>query len=350
MRAFLVLTILSIMTPVSFAVEFKRTRRFGKPTAERLRGYDGAIWFASWLDEENIVFASASGTIRCLSLRNGKTKWKRPGTKQISSWSVSRKMGRLAYIQDQKVLVIDCSNGKTLFEADSGRLATILRSDFTVVSQTTLFPNDGRLVVSDSAWWFGRHAYVLDARYQKVDSSFDHDAWPRQMSVSSDGRRVALIADKDVVSVRDLKRNSDLFFRGKRTPKPKNSNSITLSFTIDAPFFSHIRHDGRNTIVYTEDNSWATGEVYVQNIASKTPKRFDARNGHIEMDVNFSAKRIVLTGTSRNLTLVDFDGKVLAEAKAISLQRNLSVEFSPSGKRVLVGSWDNTVSVFAIKE
>lgn len=350
MRAFLSLTVFSIITANAFAVEFQRAHRFGKATAARVGGYDGAIRFASWIDEQTIVFATASGTITCLSLRKGKTRWKRPGTKPISNWSVSRRMGRLAFIQDGRVLVIDCSNGKTLFRPNAERLSKLLRIDSIVPSRAVLIPNDGRLIICNTAWWFGRHAYVLDAAFQRRVSSFELDAWPRELSVSSDGRRVALIADKNVVSVRNVVKNSDLFFRGKRVPKPRESNSITFSLTIDAPFYSHVRHDGRDTVVYTQDNSWATGNVFVQNIASKSPTKFDARNGHIELDVDFSTKRIVLTGTSRNLTLVNFDGKVLAEAKAISLQRNLCVEFSPSNSRVQVGSWDNTISVFAIKE
>lgn len=128
----------------------------------------------------------------------------------------------------------------------------------------------------------------------------------------------------------------------------KDPNGI--SGVIDAPFFSHIRHDGAKTLICTRDNSWSTGQVQVHDLVTKEVKAFDAANGHIEMDVDFQRRRIVLTGTSKGLLLTDFDGKVLANAKEATLQRNACVEFSPSGNRVLVGSWDNTVSVFEIVE
>lgn len=36
--------------------------------------------------------------------------------------------------------------------------------------------------------------------------------------------------------------------------------------------------------------------------------------------------------------------------KNATIQRNSSVEFSPFADRILVGSWDNTLSVFSIAE
>jgi hypothetical protein len=68
------------------------------------------------------------------------------------------------------------------------------------------------------------------------------------------------------------------------------------------------------------------------------------------MDVDFAKRRIVLTGTETGLTVVDFAGKEIAHLPKATLQRNTAVEFSPSGKQILVGSWDNTVSVFTLKE
>ena len=47
---------------------------------------------------------------------------------------------------------------------------------------------------------------------------------------------------------------------------------------------------------------------------------------------------------------MDFTGAVLADLKDATLQRNACVEFSPSGKRIVVGSWDNAAYVFEIVE
>jgi WD40 repeat protein len=144
----------------------------------------------------------------------------------------------------------------------------------------------------------------------------------------------------------DLTTDRDVFFRGQRIAKEPKS----LTITIDAPFFSHLRDSGSDTIVYTLDNSWATGSVYIHNISTKATKSFDARSGHIELDVSFPKRRIALTGTSTDLTVLDFDGKQVAHTTKATLQRNYSVEFSPDGERVLVVSGDNTLSIFSIAE
>ena len=61
---------------------------------------------------------------------------------------------------------------------------------------------------------------------------------------------------------------------------------------------SRLRDGGGDTIVYTRDNSWYTGTVFVHDLKTDKAKSFDARNGHIELDVSFRERRIALTGTS----------------------------------------------------
>jgi len=120
---------------------------------------------------------------------------------------------------------------------------------------------------------------------------------------------------------------------------------------IDAPFTSNAVFDGDKTLVYSIDNSWATGRVYVYDIQKKKEEaRFNSRNGHLEMDVDFTTSRIALTGTSKSLTLVDFSGRVLAERKNAADQRVVAVSFSPDGNRLALGSWDNTVRIFDTKK
>ena len=74
---------------------------------------------------------------------------------------------------------------------------------------------------------------------------------------------LSLIADDEVLSVHNLRRTGTSFFAGAFLKEPE---SITL--VIDAPFFSHIRSDGR-MVIYTQDNSWATGKVFVHDLASR---------------------------------------------------------------------------------
>lgn len=246
----------------------------------------------------------------------------------------------------ERVSVIDCTNGKPLFKGNRQLLAQLLRIDFPVPFRVAIAPNDGRLILCAGSATYGRNGFVVDPTYKKLQSSFHIDAYPREISVALVDDRIAVVAEKEVLCLHNLSTDRDEFFRGQRITK----GSQAVSIAIDSPFFSHLRDSGSETIVYTRDNSWGTGKVFVHNMKTKKVKTFDARNGHIELDVSFSKKRVALTGTSTNLTLLNFDGNTLAEKKKATLQRNACVEFSPDGKRLLIGSWDNTLSVFSLRE
>jgi WD40 repeat protein len=347
MKTMLLLAAVVLLPWQASAAGFKLVHRHGKPIADGKAAWSGHVDFASWVDDDSVVFASRSGNVTCISLKDDKIKWTLPNVKDIDDWSLSRKTRRLAYLTgDNNISVIDCTDGKPLFNADSQQLARLLRLRFATPSRLAITPDDGRLIVCDFSMSYGRHGYILDPSYKKVLSSFHVDAAPKELSVSPKGGRIAVVADKEVLCVRDVTTDRDIFFCGERILRePK-----VMTREIDVPFFSHLRDGGGDTIVYTEDNSWFTGTLFVHNIKTKNVKSFDARNGHIELDVSFSARRIVLTGTSRDLILLDFDGKLLAHAEKPTLQRNRCVEFSPNGQQVLVGSWDNTLSVFRISE
>jgi WD40 repeat protein len=82
--------------------------------------------------------------------------------------------------------------------------------------------------------------------------------------------------------------------------------------------------------------------------APQAKRDFDARNGHIEMDVDFQHERIALTGTSTNITLLSFAGEELVHLENAMPDRNACIEFSPSGDRLIVGCFDGTVAVFKL--
>ena len=186
-----------------------------------------------------------------------------------------------------------------------------------------MFP-DGRLIVCNFSGAYGSNGYVLDSKYKKHVATIAIDPHPKELSLSSGGKRLAVIADADVLCITDLVTTKELFFTGKRIRKDPSS----VTGVIDAPFYSHLRHDGKNTVVCTRDNSWSTGEVEIYDMATKKKiKEFDAHNGHIEMDVDFEQSRIALTGTSHGLMLMDFEGKVIASLKNATEQRNVCVEF-----------------------
>lgn len=304
------------------------------------------IGYASWVDDERIVCWSQDD-VSCVSTKTGKVEWVVRDVGRLTDWSVSRDTKRLAILGENfTTSVIDCASGKVIFRADPVRISQILGLRFTVLTRLTFVPNDGRLLVCTYSEFYSRNAYLLDAEYQKPLKSFNMDVSPREVTASPKGNRVAVIADEEVLCVRDLRTNRDVFFRGKRIMEKPDKNVSA----IDAPFYSHIRDSGQDMLIYTRDNSWATGKVFVHNLKTKQTNSFDGRNGHIELDVSFPKRQMVVTGTSTDLTVFDFNGKVIAHKKKATSKRNSAVEYSPAGDRILVGCWDNTLSVFSIKE
>ena len=336
----------SLVAVNSFGSEITRTHKFGSAIADRSLAISGRIDHASWIDESRIVYWSINGELVCRDISKNEKPWSINNISGVKSWSMCRKKSLLALVYSEddemligttKVRIIDCENGKTVFSADSGQLAKLLSSKYSLPTHVALTPSGAKLVVC----CFRDGGYVLDPSFSKIESRFETSERVTSIHVSPDGSRVSLIGDE--LCIRDLKLNKDIL-GGTRLKK------ITVRSGIDAPFVSHTRYDGKETFVYTIDNSWSTGKVFVHNIKTDKSQSFDALNGHIEMDVDFPRKRLVLTGTSKHLTVFNFDGKTLGHFPNSSSQRNMCVEFSPSGDQILVGSWDNTVSVFKIKE
>lgn len=336
------------------AAELKRTHTLGKANADRMEGWSGHIKQVSWLDEQAIVYGTESGAVVCHDLKTNADLWSVKDVFDVRDWTVSRKHRRLAVLAqkenkqfgDQIVRVFDCATGKVIYSADRDQLATLLKRSYVFPSQIALTGEDAKLVVCLSANKFEPSGFVLDPTYSKVETTFDIDAWPRELTLSPDGARATLVCKDDVLCTREMRTNKELYFAGKRVLVAPEG----FSGAIDVPFTSHARHDGMKTLIYTIDNSWGTGTVHVRDLETKAEKSFNARNGHIEIDVDFARKRIALTGTETGLTVTDFDGKVIADLPKATLQRNTSVEFSPSGKQLAVASWDNTVMIYALAE
>lgn len=359
-KSLIAFALLLCLPTVGWADELARVFRFGKAKTQHSDFWEGRIQHASWIDDEWVVFFS-EGKVRCLSTKSGEIRWtldiyeENVGEKVertfpqkfdgLFDWNVSKSSKRLV-IQDrsQQIKVIDCTTGTVLFQPTDEQLAEILGLRFVVVGRVLLSPTDGRLIFESAESTFGRHGYVLDSTYSKLEGTFDIDANPRFISISPDGKRIAVIAEDEVLSVREILENREVFFRGKRIHEaPENRTG-----SIDVPFFSNICDSGGSLLVYSRDNSWGTGAVTLHDLENDSSTTFSGRNGHIEFDVAFRSKRLVLTGTSTELAVLDFNGAVLASEKHATMYRNLSVEFSPSEDRILVGSWDNTISVFAL--
>jgi len=345
----LLIAIVHFCAATAAAGELERTHRFGTPDPESESAWSRHVDYASWVDEETLVSWSKTGTLTCRKLNVERPLWEVKNLAEVSDWNVSRKTRRLALIRrpHNNINVFDCVTGKSLFHADIRGLEKVLRVDFPLARCVALRADDGRLIVTAAKFEYNRAGYLLDPTFRKVESSFHVDANPRCLRLSPDGATAVTVADDEVICVREIATDRELYFTGRRILKePENTSRGT-----DRPFVSDARFDGKDTLIYAVDGGGiGSGDVYVKKLTEKEPAAFDARNGHIVMDVDFERRRIALTGTQAGLTVVDFAGKEIAHLPKATLQRNLAVEFSPSGKRIVVGSWDGTLSVFELKE
>lgn len=342
------------------AGELKEEFVFGNPVADREKAWPGHVTYASWLDEARIVFWSAQQGLVCLSLETKMPVWTRKTGAEVDNWSVSQKSQLIAFewsekqFGDSSVAVVDGKTGKAVFEASSNQLAKLLKVPYVIVSTVALSPEGDRLHILSYSKKFERSGYAFDPRNPAKVLAFQVDPSVRELSFSADGKRIAYVAagsdggvaDQQVLAVRSIDDDRDVFLKGKRVLVEPEVHSGT----VDAAFYSHVRYDGQNLLLLSRDNSWSKGDLFLRDLRTGKEKSFDGRNGHIELDARFDLKRIALTGTSTDVVVLDLEGKVIAEKKKATRDRNVWVEFSPKGDRLLVGSWDNTVRVFRIVE
>ena len=216
--------------------------------------------------------------------------------------------------------------------------------DHCLPCDIAIHPKDGRLLVVDFSLHFGSNAYLFSPNFKTAEKTVDVDATPRNVSFSKDGDSLVVIAELDVLNVRNVTENSDTFFTGKRFKKPSKSCSVP----IDAPFYSSAFFDGNTTLAFARDNSWSTGKITIQQLDTENRTTFDALNGHIVMDVNFEKEWILVSGTSTDVCLFNFDGTKLAQLDNANGGRNFGIKFSPAGNRCLVFN-RNSISVIDIK-
>ena len=77
-------------------------------------------------------------------------------------------------------------------------------------------------------------------------------------------------------------------------------------------------------------------------------EEFGGTSFHDRRDVDFKNQRIAITGLGKDVSIRSFDGKELAYLPDVTLQQNSCIKLSPLLERLVVGSWDNTVSIYEI--
>ncbi len=306
----LIATILLCLIPSMVSgIELGPSAIIGISLQDRMEAWPGHIDIVVWLDNDTIVYTGGSGLIRCYSLKSKSEMWRQQITLK------DRKEPLLAHhtvdgltIGNGSVFVLDLERKIHVFDGATGKTGNKLD-------------------------WESIAVKLLD---RKVSKNYVSETTP-----SPDGNSIVSLSPPESIRIWSLRQNREIFKMGNER----------ADIVIDGPFTSHAQFDGAKTLIFTVDNSWATGTVHVHDIQQKKDLlTFDSRNGHAEMDVDFASSRIALTGTSENLTLFDFQGKILIEQKKAADQRIRAVRFSPDRKRIAIGSWDNTVRVFEIKE
>ncbi|MHB1158005.1 MAG: WD40 repeat domain-containing protein [Phycisphaerales bacterium] len=353
----------------SFPYRFELAKRYGTPITDREQAWPHHIAYASWVDDKHIVYATNlkdnyPTRIVCLSTEQDRIEWSIDDHDPIDDWSFSRNTRRLAICSSSTgrwepgegthLAIIDCNTGKKIVNLSTNDLKPMLGAGYPIPSSIAMSDNGRLLIVAPAesedemmkrtSFTSRRYkAYLLDSPYKTVTASVDTIIWPREIYLSLDGNRIGYINRDDLVCVRNVTDGKVLFLKGELPTKPDDRPVV-----FDGDDYGHIFDGGGDTILYTLDYGWGDTHVFVHNITTQQEHDFDTGNSQIECDVRFADQRIVLTSTSTDLLLVDFSGNVLAYQKHATSQRNICVAFSPSGKQVLVGSWDGTLSVYNI--
>ncbi len=352
LRSLLCLSLLSLPT---YAEDLIRTHHLGADSAARPKQKDV---FASWLGEDTIVY-SVNGRVVRYDLRKRIQKWSVQGL-YPADWSVARDAKRIVLLdraasmwdgpdsdhdREDRVVVLDSSSGKLLAQMKKTRFESLVKEFHFIPMRLAVVPDTGQVFLAGFQTYYGPFARVVSPDLREVKGKVRIDGALRNLSISPDGKRITTIASNDAICIRNIETDKEVFFSGKRVVvEPKS-----ISGSVDTPFVSHALHDGKQTLVHAVDNSWGKGDVHITDIKTRKSSKFNARNGHIVMDVDFKRKHIALSGTSENLTILQFDGTEVAHLKSATKGRNGCVSLSPSGKRVAVACYDGTISVFEIR-
>ena len=279
--------------------------------------------------------------MRCYDPATKRQLWFSVLENEIDSFSVASTKDRL--------YVLDNTNAIHVFRLSDGKKTSVVTWDqlrqnagrlLAAPCRLAWIPDADQLLVTTHSQMYGENGILFDAATFKKAATMKCDGLVTEITTTADGRFIVTVSHSNNVRIWDTNTGKEVFKVGE------NERPAT-----DAPFISNAMFDGDRTLVYTVDDSWLTGKVFVHDIlANKELASFDSRNGHVVMDVDFAHSRIALTGTERGLTVCDLTGKVIADKAEVTWQRNVAIAFSATGKRLAVGSLDHTVRVFDLRE
>jgi WD40 repeat protein len=330
---------LTVFSAAAMSQEIDAIASFGTPVPERAGGWKGHVDYLQWAGGA-IVCGGKTGFLRCFNVETKQQRWAAQLKSEVRSIAVAIATGQVFALDDANdIHVFGLTDGKESDLISSGKLATLCEKKFVVPSNIAWIRDAEQILVTNYSETYGDNGFLFQTTPFKKAATIKSDGHVREITTDASGRFIVMQSRRDNIRIWDTKAGREIFKLGKDE-----------DLVIDGPFVSHAIFDGQHTLVYTVDNSWATGKIFVYDIMAGTvTAQFDSRHGHVVMDVDFVHGRIALTGTNRTLIILDLSGKVIADKPAATWQRNVAVAFSPNGERLAVGSWDNTVRVFAMK-
>jgi WD40 repeat protein len=345
----LIAALLLASTPASArSLELVATTALGTPVpehADRRIGWNGHVDYVQWVGDK-IVCGGSSGFLRCYDPATKREAWSAQLDGEVGCLSVAAEKDRIfvlirprEVLGDNVIQELRASDGQQLRSISTDSLRRQSKRSRLAPNRLAWIPLADQLFVTLHAEKYDENGMLLDVGTLRKTATIKCDGFVTEIAAAK-GQYIVTLSSRNNIRIWDVQAGKEAFRFG-------NDEEVE----VDVPFISNAMFDGERTLVYTVDDSWATGTVYVHDIVDKRQlARFDSRNGHVVMDIDVRRGRIALTGTERGLTVVDLRGAVLADKERVALQRNVSIAYSADGNRLAIGSWDNTVRVFELKE
>lgn len=304
---------------------------YGKPVRGRMAAWDGHIVSVRW--HGNILLYSREDG-RCGAIdKSGRLLWrsKIPGARQ---WALSDAEGIFAAVtRDGDAVFLKCGNGAyitSLSAAKIGELGRVrggagVHISFNSAGQCVLVCTNGT-----------KYVVLTCSLNDIVAVNRQHIRGTPTMVLPIEGHRHLLsVLDSQGIYIQNIETRKTLWSVDTKS-RPRE---------VDSPFVSGMQSDGK-TVVFALDDSWEKGALNVHSTVSSSHRQWSVPDKHLVFDTCFEKELIVTSGTSKGIVTWTLQGVAVGKINDCMLQRAGCIAFSADGKRVAVGSWDNSIRVF----
>ena len=299
-----------------------------------LAGFQSTEIVLKWVSENRYVHSTPGHEIICREFPSGTLIWKlTPKAEAVEH--ISLVDGLLGVLTDDFAEIFDVKDGKLLNKIstrDMYRLANdrLPNLVFPLSKEQLLFLTD-----SDR---FEQNGFVLDCSKRKLVRSFSSDANSPSIAFpcAISGSKYILSMGPDFVSIRDTEKDVDLFASASVKEREKEFQLlIGPELTLRAmPFFC----PEKKKLIYTTEifpGCWAAGpetiggRISILDCNSKKESVIRYGEKQVRIDVNFSKEQIVMTGSLKELRLINFQGKLLAYSDSLLNRPQSHLSLSP---------------------